>query len=555
MQDKPPDSARQDQDKATKPQGPPKAPAQEPEGTAVESSEDRAADSTLEPVDSSEARRSDAAETAAPKQPQPPVSQTPPGRIAPSPGGENASGSGEPALTPPAAQSAEVPAKTVEAAGEPGRAAGPAPPAAKAVDTGGAAAEPPAPAAKQTVTQRDTAEPRESPGKSRPTEPGGAEKPEQAGEEAAPPTPKSPDASGPVEPATTSTGTETVCERQPAEAAPVGEGELRAGQSGEATAAALVEEAPAPPPPPPKPEWKVLEPEDQDDPVEHEICDFTSLSNGWKIFAASVRGKLHAHRALWRDDAYAFDNVDGWTILAMSDGAGSAKKSRIGARIACDDSVGVLREMLAGYTMDPVEGDRPSEGNCRQLQAFLTLAACAARDGIIREAHKREVTEKDLYCTLLVLIHAQWKDLDVVAAIQVGDGAVGVFDGQDHCTLVGVADHGEYSSETVFLTSWSELVKLPYDRRVLFTMKKDVRCIALMSDGVSDDFFPEERRLIELFIGNPIQEIKTKAGEPVRGVMFEVVKEPREGQALVDWLRYEKKGSSDDRTLLLMYKE
>jgi hypothetical protein len=78
-----------------------------------------------------------------------------------------------------------------------------------------------------------------------------------------------------------------------------------------------------------------------------------------------------------------------------------------------------------------------------------------------------------------------------------------------------------------------------------------------MSDGVSDDFFPETKRLLELFNGNPIQELKTKKGEPVWGVMHKdkgIVKNPLDGKALLDWLRYEKRGSSDDRTLVLMYR-
>ena len=78
-----------------------------------------------------------------------------------------------------------------------------------------------------------------------------------------------------------------------------------------------------------KPVWKMLEPENpEEDPVEHEICDFRKLEkdNGrWNVLAASIRGKSHAHTAAWRDDAYAFSEVDDWTVVAVSDGAGSAK--------------------------------------------------------------------------------------------------------------------------------------------------------------------------------------------------------------------------------------
>jgi hypothetical protein len=311
----------------------------------------------------------------------------------------------------------------------------------------------------------------------------------------------------------------------------------------------IVEEAPI------QPKWEVLEPKDQTDPVPHEICELKKLKNEWTVMAASVRGKLHAHRALWRDDAYAFGQANQWTIVAVSDGAGSAKWSRIGARIACDESVKALQEMLSGFALnETIEAEIPSEADLHRLKAFLTLGACAARDGVIREAHARGISENDLYATLLLVIHGPWKKKDVMGALQVGDGAIGIFTGDDKCTVLCKADHGEYSSETVFLTLWREIIKKPYDQRVVFSVKQDVRCIAAMCDGVSDDLFPEEKRLIELFVGNPVRELRTRDQGPLYGVLRQVTKQPREGEALKDWLRYEKKGSSDDRTLVLLYR-
>ena len=75
-----------------------------------------------------------------------------------------------------------------------------------------------------------------------------------------------------------------------------------------------------------------------------------------------------------------------------------------------------------------------------------------------------------------------------------------------------------------------------------------------MCDGVADDFFHEKERLIDLFIGNPISYIKNKDDKELHGLLRRVIKEPQPGQALKDWLGYAKKGSSDDRTLVLLYK-
>jgi hypothetical protein len=69
-----------------------------------------------------------------------------------------------------------------------------------------------------------------------------------------------------------------------------------------------------------------------------------------------------------------------------------------------------------------------------------------------------------------------------------------------------------------------------------------------------------------LFLGDPIiglaraghglgPDLESPDGGSVRGVLHSVVGDPRQEHALVDWLRYEKRGSSDDRTLVLLYRE
>lgn len=309
-------------------------------------------------------------------------------------------------------------------------------------------------------------------------------------------------------------------------------------------------------PEPAKPTWKEVEPDDPNDAVPHIDGVCYPLDEQWDLVAGSVRGKLHAHKAMYRDDAFASACVDGWHILVVSDGAGSAKLSRVGARVACDAAAGAMKTMLSGFKLSSGKGPQPPDRELLQLRSFLTLAMCEARDAIIREAHQRGISDRDLYCTLLLNIHTKWKeDMDLLAAIQVGDGAIGVHTGDGKCTLMGVADHGEYSGEVVFVTSFKQLIEKPYDRRVLFAIKRDVRSVGLMSDGVSDDFFPEDTRLIELFVGDPIGEIRDSEGQPVKGVLHGVLREADPKDALLKWLKYEKKGSSDDRTLLLMYRK
>ena len=86
--------------------------------------------------------------------------------------------------------------------------------------------------------------------------------------------------------------------------------------------------------------WKYLPiPTDEPEPApEYLQCD-TTLPGG-RVIAARVRGKKHKHEGTNCDDWFEIANVDDVTFIAVSDGAGSKKFSRIGARESCKASVG-----------------------------------------------------------------------------------------------------------------------------------------------------------------------------------------------------------------------
>jgi hypothetical protein len=251
----------------------------------------------------------------------------------------------------------------------------------------------------------------------------------------------------------------------------------------------------------------------------------------------------------WRDDAYRWAVADEWKILAVADGAGSAALSRIGASVACDAAVKKLQELLGGLTLGG--GDKqPSDNDLKRLRSFLAIAAEKARLAVLGESQKRKVALKEFGTTLVLLVHTPWQGKELVAALQVGDGAIGMV-ASDGFRRLGFSDHGEYSSETRFLTSAG--MELEFENRVVFSVPSKIQALALMTDGVSDDFYPEDKKLIELFDANPIPGIASKNDEPVFGLLHQMTREST-GEQLRDWLRYEKRGSSDDRTLILMFR-
>ncbi|MGZ8538433.1 MAG: protein phosphatase 2C domain-containing protein, partial [Flavisolibacter sp.] len=89
--------------------------------------------------------------------------------------------------------------------------------------------------------------------------------------------------------------------------------------------------------PDPKSLWKTKD-SDQNDPYwkEDNVAEFVKLGDR-HIVVASKRGRSHANVGSFRDDDYAFKHYDqnGWNIVVVADGAGSAKFSRKGSEIAC----------------------------------------------------------------------------------------------------------------------------------------------------------------------------------------------------------------------------
>ncbi len=300
------------------------------------------------------------------------------------------------------------------------------------------------------------------------------------------------------------------------------------------------------------PVWQEKEPEDRTDRVDHNTRK-EDKNGGWKLAGASVRGKLHAHNALWREDSFDFGFVDGWTMVAVSDGAGSAPLSRVGARLACEHALAHLKECLAGFELTSKTKEELGKSEGPRLREFLAGAASAALEAIRREAGERSRRPEDLTGTLLVVVHRAWGGQHLVGAIQVGDGSVALLERGGDTTLLGEPDHGEHSSETRFLTTRG--VEEAFMHRVRFTVKDHLRCVAVMSDGVSDDFFPEEKRIGELFIGEELPGMTDQDGRPVHGVLHTVTAAPDPAAALLEWLRYEKRSSSDDRTLVLFWDE
>src|SRR5437773_436983 len=114
----------------------------------------------------------------------------------------------------------------------------------------------------------------------------------------------------------------------------------------------------------------------------------------WKVLYASVVGTSHEHRGEPCQDAafVSIEVVEGGEVLAVActDGAGTARRADVGARIACQAVV------VAAMT-DVRAGLPPHAAGVSRMRAWVEHA----RSRLSLEACLHNVPLRDYACTLL----------------------------------------------------------------------------------------------------------------------------------------------------------
>jgi len=274
--------------------------------------------------------------------------------------------------------------------------------------------------------------------------------------------------------------------------------------------------------------WRELEPMDQADPVIHEMTDKKDMQWGWRLVGASRRGKMHAHRGIYREDAFSLGGVDGWILMVVADGGGSCPLARVGSQLAASTMVDAMMRYV-GSLGTPVLSP---EETC---EIVLKKGMEKAWNALEAESKDRQVPLNHLGTTLLGVLCKPEEDKSIVGVVQIGDGLVVAELTNGEVISLAEPDIGESASETIFLTSshWKDWLD-----RVNVHQMETPRLLAAMCDGVADDFIPLERHMGELLIA---------LHEKVLG------EAERPEQALLDLLAYDRRGSFDDRTLTLSY--
>lgn len=279
------------------------------------------------------------------------------------------------------------------------------------------------------------------------------------------------------------------------------------------------------------------------------------------IVAASQRGRSHAHEGKPRDDHFKlhYCNESEWYIIAVADGAGSAKYSREGSLIACETVVEQCKEALSnGSKFEEAimayhkDKDSPEARKLvgDMIYQIVGNAAYQAHRAISQEAERKEGAKtKDYATTLLLAICKHFEFGWAVASFWVGDGAMCIYNEETHTAdMLGMPDEGEFAGQTRFLTMPEIFAdSASFYKRLRFKIYPDFTSLMLMTDGVSDPKFETDANL-----QNPEKWDALWKDLAENGVELTDDNEKAQEQ-LLEWLNFWDRGNHDDRTIAILY--
>lgn len=264
-------------------------------------------------------------------------------------------------------------------------------------------------------------------------------------------------------------------------------------------------------------QWKDL-PLPVDEPDLHSAWDQRSAAatKNMQIVGARVRGKKHKHEGTNCDDWFDFSTSGQWTILAVSDGAGSKKFSRVGAKAACTAAVRSLSAKLKNHFIESRTtwtAEAFQQADLLQVKHWLVTAMQEAWSAVVKAAadradspsHQqvlgRPLLVSDLSTTLLVAVHTtvvrDGAEVSLAFGCSVGDGMIAAIGKRGSTHTLMTADSGEHSGETRFLDE-REIATEKLEQRV-FPFLGSLKALLLMTDGVSDDYFPNDTGMSDLY--------------------------------------------------------
>lgn len=203
-----------------------------------------------------------------------------------------------------------------------------------------------------------------------------------------------------------------------------------------------------------------------------------------KIIVASTVGLYHKNKGLKSQDYFAFSQTKNRIVAIVSDGAGSAKYGRIGAKCICETATRIL-----------------STADLKQLKQNIINSIESSRDILITHRLNKSKNENGLldFAATVVGVVIE-KDKDKGLFFHIGDGAGIALKGKSTDSyIISEPENGIFSSETYFYTmdDWKDSLR--------FTPFKNATDLFLMTDGVTGFALKKDEKSIEKGFILPIE--------------------------------------------------
>ena len=316
--------------------------------------------------------------------------------------------------------------------------------------------------------------------------------------------------------------------------------------------------------PDPKSLWKNI-PSNQNDPFwkEDDVTLFAPIGDR-HILVSSKRGRSHANVGSFREDDFAFRDLDnGWSIVVVADGAGSSKLSRKGSAIACNSIVDYFMEQHSKETMSEFDDllKEHQTVNAVETQKKLTRfvynnlgkAAFYAHKQLEAFAQAEGIALKDLETTLIFTLFKKFDSGYALLSFGVGDCPMAVLNKEiSEVILLNWIDVGEFGGGTRFITMPEIFQSEKFPTRLGFKLVEDFSFLVLMSDGIYDPKFVVEANLPNIKKWQEFLEDLNGKNEDGAQVKLAV-----DNKNIVDefskWMDFWSPGNHDDRTLAIVF--
>ncbi len=283
------------------------------------------------------------------------------------------------------------------------------------------------------------------------------------------------------------------------------------------------------------------------------------------LVMASRRGRSHANAGDFLEDDFAASGTQpgGWTILAISDGAGSAEYAREGSRLAVTTAVEKVEDCIRTEGWEALEEALADYNFAAGKEALEMLQAATYEQlkhlpnevfkAIEAEAVSAGKPLGDFNATLVFTLFKKYPFGTVFLTFGVGDcPAVVLCNGSTEAHLLNRIDAGDFGGGTRFVTMPSVLKETDFSNRFSCNIFPDFDKLVLMTDGIYDAKFPSEAALTKPASWKDFW--ADLAGENEDGHKVDFLKENTSaGEQLLEWLQFWSTGNHDDRTLAIVF--